>query len=565
MILKKGLSGREKAEAVAGELETLKDQRADFEGPWEEAQRFVSSTVLSFTGDTDTSNRKYIVPRRITSRPANFMETLVSGICGYSINPNIPWLKLGLADRDIEERYGVKDWLELAEEALYREYNRGNLYSQIPALIESAATFGHGTMLVDEDVVSGKIRCVTMNPAEIYLDTNEFDEVDTVFREFYMTVENAAAYFGLDKLAEETRTTWNDETAKSKTIRLCHGVYKNKEGDGGNSVSKKFMYSSVFIDLGNNHVIQEGGYQDFPYAVFIWKKTMGKKYGIGPALCAVNDIRLLHKTEESRLEVAQLSARPPMNVPERLKGSEQLVPDGRNYYLEQDKMIFPIQIGANFPITIEVTRDLEERIKDWFHVDFFLMLQQQSRQMTATEVVELQGEKAAVLSNMVTNLNFALQKIVRRSVDILFRQGKMPELPNALRDTRTSMKVDFIGVLAQAQKKAHRTNGVMQGIQIMGALAQLAPAVPQIAEAFDYVDASVILKNGFETAGMSQLVIREEDDVQRMRQERARAQMEAAQQQMMIQQEDAVMKNYKQLNEPVNPQGALAQMAGGGA
>jgi len=208
---------------------------------------------------------------------------------------------------------------------------------------------------------------------------------------------------------------------------------------------------------------------------------------------------------------------------------------------------------------------MEERIKDWFHVDFFLMLQRQSRQMTATEVVELQGEKAAVLSNMVTNLNYALQKIVQRSVDILFRQGKMPELPAALRDNRTSMKVDFIGILAQAQKKAHQTSGIMQGIQIMGALAQLAPAIPQIAEAFDYVDASVIMKKGFEAGGMSQLAIREEDDVQKLRQARAQAQMEAAQQQQMMQEEEAVMKNYRQLNEPVNPQGALAQMAGGGA
>jgi hypothetical protein len=567
MILKKGLSGRDKAEAIGKELETLKTQRADFEGPWEEAQRFVSSTVLQFNDDMDTANKKYLVPLRITSRPANFMETLVSGISGYSINPNILWLKLGLDNREIESRYGVKDWLELAEEALYREFNRGNLYSQMPGLIESAATFGHGVMLIDEDVVGEKIRTATMNPTEIYLDTNEYDEVDTVFREFHMTVENAAAYFGLNKLAQEIRDTWEDEATKNKNLRLCHAVYKNKEGDGGNSVSGKFKYSSVFIDLDNSHVIQEGGYSDFPYAVFTWKKTMGKKYGIGPAMCAVNDIKLLHKTEESRLEVAQLSARPPMNIPQRLQGTEELVPDGRNYYHDADKQISPIQVGANFPITLEVTRDLETRIKDWFHVDFFLMLQQQSRQMTATEVVELQGEKAAVLSNMVTNLNYALQKIVQRRVDILFRQGRMPEPPASLTRARTGMRVDFIGILAQAQKKAHQTSGIMQSIQIMGALAQLAPAVPQIAEAFDYVDASVLLKNGFEAGGVSQLAIREEEDVQKIRQARAQAQAEAAQQQMMMQQQQELVKNYKQLNEPVKPGSpieAMAQMGGGG-
>jgi hypothetical protein len=219
-------------------------------------------------------------------------------------------------------------------------------------------------------------------------------------------------------------------------------------------------------------------------------------------------------------------------------------------------------VGANYPITIDISKDQDQRIKEWFHVDFFLMLQQQTRQMTATEVVELQGEKAAVLSTMVNNLNFALQKIVQRTVDILFRQSKMPELPAALQSRKSSMKVDFLGVLAQAQKKAHQTSGIMQSIQIMQGLAQMAQAVPQIAEAFDYVDAAVLLKNGFEAGGTSQLAIREEDDVQKIRQARAEAQAQAAQQQAAMQQQQMIAQNYNKLNEPVNPESPLAQMGG---
>jgi hypothetical protein len=567
MILKAGIAGRDKAEALSRELAGLKAAREDFESAWEEAQRLVSSTVLRFTEEGDTSDERYLIPRRITGRPANYLETLVAGICGYSINPTIMWLKLGIAERALEEKYGVRDWLELAEEALYKAYNEGNLYSQIPALIESAATFGHGVMLVDEDAVNRKIRSTAMNTREIYLDTNEYDEVDTVFREFYMTCENAAAYFGLDKLAPEIRDGWDDEGSRARPLRLLHAVYKHKGADGGNTLtgSGRFMYASVFVDLENRHLIKEGGYQDFPYAVFTWKKTAGKKYGYSPAMGAASDIRLLHKVTESLLEVAQLSARPPVNVPVKLQGAEQLVPDGRNYYLTANEVISPIQVGANFPITIEITRDMEERIKDWFHVDFFLMLQQQSRRMTATEVVELQGEKAAVLSNMVTNLNYALQKIVQRSVDILFRQEKLPPLPPALRREGVSMKVDFIGILAQAQRKAHETSGIMQGLQLMGALAQMAPAVPQVAEAFDYVNASEILKRGFESGGMSQLAIREEEEVRKIRQERAEAQAQAMRQQAAMQQQQDILKNYKQLNEPVNPDSPMGQLRQGGA
>jgi hypothetical protein len=291
---------------------------------------------------------------------------------------------------------------------------------------------------------------------------------------------------------------------------------------------------------------------------------MGKKYGIGPAQMAINDVKLSFKFEESRLEVAQLAARPPMNVPQKLQGQEQLVPDGRNYYLQNGDLITPIAIGANYPITLEITKEQEERIKDWFHVGFFLMLQQLSRQMTATEVIELQGEKAAVLSTMVNNLNAALQKIVQRTVDILFQQGKMPELPSALLSRRSPMKVEFLGMLAQAQKKAHQTSGIMQALQIAAGIAQIAGAVPQAAEAFDYVDFSELLKNGFEAGGSSQLVIREDEDVQRIRAARAQAQAQAAEQQAALQQEQIIAQNYNKLNEPVKQGTPLAALAGQG-
>jgi hypothetical protein len=323
------------------------------------------------------------------------------------------------------------------------------------------------------------------------------------------------------------------------------------------------MHASVFVDCEHKHIMREGGYHDFPYAVFYWKRTMGKKYGIGPAQMAISDIKLSFLMEESRLEVAQLAAKPPMNVPRKLQGQEQLVPDGRNYY-EAGDVITPIAIGANYPITLEITKDQEERIKDWFHVGFFLMLQQLSRQMTATEVIELQGEKAAVLSTMVNNLNAALQKIVRRTVDILFRQGKMPELPAALLSRRSPMKVEFLGVLAQAQKKAHQTSGIMQGLQIANGIAQIAQAVPQAGDAFDYVDFAELLKGGFEAAGSSQMIIREEEDVQRLRAVRAQAQAQAAEQQAALQQEAIVAQNYNKLNEPVKPGTPLAALGGMG-
>jgi hypothetical protein len=561
MVLKEGLSGRDKAEELKRRLGLMKAERKEFEPDWDLAQFFASSVSLSFESDQDDSGNRYELPERITSEPAGFKDVLVSGLCGYSINQNILWLKLGLEDEELAGRYGVKDWLEKCESRLYQSYNKSNLYAQIPMFIDSAVTFGHALLLVDENIVDGKTRFSYMNTPEMYIDTNEYDEVDTVFREYYMTAENAAAYFGLEKMSDEVKASWREDGGKNRKLRMLHAVYKNKTADGANTL-KNFKYTSVFVDTDNNHIVKEGGYYDFPYAVFIWDKIPGKKYGLSPAMKAINDTNLQHKIEESRLRIAQMSADPVVNIPQKLTGTEQLMPGGRNYYSDPADLIFPVQTGANYPITLEITREMSERIKKWFHVDFFIMLQQQTRQMTATEVVELQGEKAAVLSGMVNNLNYALQKIVQRSFDILLRQGKLPDMPAALKEKGSPMKVDFLGVLAQAQKKAHQTSGIMQGIQIMGALAQMAQAIPQIQEAFDYVDAEGVLKRGFESVGVSQMVIREDDDVKAIRQARMLAQAQAAEREAMARQQEEIARNYNKLNEPVKPGSPAAALAG---
>jgi hypothetical protein len=558
MVLKENLPGRDKAEALKKELSRMEGERREMEAGWDTAQRFVSSVVLRFNaGDDDGGpGKSYETPKRVTSDPANFLETLISGICGYSVNENILWLKLGLRDKKLESRYGVKDWLEDAEGALYAEFNRGNFYSQIPLLVENAALFGHGVMLIDENIEDNKIRFSAMDAREIYLDTNEYDETDTVFRKFSMTAEGAVSYFGYEKMSGEVKALWDNKEG-GKRLAILHAVWRDKSSKG-KALKGGFAYSSVFVDLRHGHIIKESGYDTFPYAVFIWKKTSGNKYGIGPALMAVNDIKLLHLAEESRAEIAEMSAHPPLMVPKHLTGAEGLLPGGR-YYYQEGLPIKPIEVGSNYPITLEVTREYIERVKAWFHVDFFLMLQRQPRQMTATEVLELQGEKAAVLSVMINNLNSALQKIVHRSVDILFRQRKMPPLPQVLEENRAGLKADFIGVLAQAQKKAHQTSGIMQGIQIIGAMAQMARGIPQAAAAFDFVDFQEFLKRGLESAGLSQKIIREDDEVEEER--RARAEAEAAM--AAMQQQAMATQNYGKPDGPVNNGPPLAAMTEG--
>jgi hypothetical protein len=541
---------RERIEDLKNQFEYLKTKRKKREADWKEVQKFVAPSVFSWDNPHDKTPKR---PRRFTSRPTHFLKTLRSGIIGYSISPNIVWQKLGFENLAHLNLHGAKDWLEEVERVLYAEFKRSNLYPQVGKFVEYAAAYGHAVMLIDEQIAENRLRFSTCMTAELYLDINEYDEADTVFRYFSITLRNAAAFFGEAQLSEARQADLKDKKKWNQEIAVIHAVYRRQEFDPDSPAANNMPYASVYIDEGQDHILMESGYNEFPYAVFVWDQINGSAYGESPAINALDDIKLLNRHEEARIKIAQSSAEPFYNVPDSMKGPISVVPNGFNYYTHPDEIIKPVQTGFNYPITLEVTREIENRIKDWFHVDFFLVLQQQQpANMTATYVMELQGEKASTLSSLVVNINAALAKIIQRSFNLLWRQRKIPAPPRSLASSGAQLKVDFTGPLAQAQKKYHESGGITQGISLIAALARIAPP-----EALDVVNFDQTLKAGLEGAGFPQNAINEDRDIEEIRMVRAAQQAQLQQQALAIEQQKTILGNYNKLNEPVQPGSAL--------
>jgi hypothetical protein len=155
-----------------------------------------------------------------------------------------------------------------------------------------------------------------------------------------------------------------------------------------------------------------------------------------------------------------------------------------------------------------------------------------------------------------------LSRIIQRSFNLLWRQQKIPRPPDAVIQYGAKLKVDFIGPLAQAQKKHHESGGIAQGLSLVNAVAQIAPA------ALDVVDFDEVVKTGLEGAGVSQLAIREDEDVAAIRQARAQAEAQAQQQAAALEQQKNILGNFNKLNEPLKPGTALEALGkqmGGGA
>lgn len=527
---------------IKSRFSQLKTDRDKFVDRWQEAEQYVAPTVYNWS-DLDSIPE---VPTRYESSPCQKLKTLVAGLVGYSISPNLVWFKFSLQDQQLLNMYGVKDWLEECEKYVQAEYNRSNLYSEAAKLVENAAIDGHSVILIEDDIDRGKLRFSTMRNTEIYLDVDDYGEVDTVFREYLMTVRNAVKFFGLNNLDEQIQEKYKNVQCWNEKIRILYAVYPREEYDTNIKNAQNMPYAAVYIDLDHNKLIEEKGFNEMPFAVFQWDRISGLPYSNSPAISAMPDIKALNIIRSSSLKIAQTSAEPPLVVPSYIK-TVNLIPRGRTYVDDpQRDIIQPIKTGENYPITLQVLQDYEQKVKDWFFVDFFLMLQAKQGQMTATEVMELQGEKSATLANLVVALNETLNKIIKRSFNILAKNGKIPQPPETLRDTDAAMKIDFVGPLAQAQQKFHAMGGITQALNLISPIMQLFP------NSADYIEGDKLMLQAMEGQGMPQAVIREEEDVKKIREARAQAEAQAkaqAEQQAMTQQ---IMQNANKLGE--NPQ-----------
>ena len=431
------------------------------------------------------------------------------------------------------------------------EFNRSNLYKQAATWINDAATIGHGVMLIEDNVKDGTLLFTTQRCNEIYLDVNSKGEIDTVFRKYLMTVRNAVEFFGLDKLDDTVKAQYEEVSQWNNKIEILFCVMPREDYNPNMPDSKNMPYAAIYIDKSHNKLIEESGFTEMPYSIFEWDQIPGLAYSNSPAINALPDIKFLNIATKTSEEIAQTSAEPPMKVSAEVR-EINILPRGMTYLPNANSILEPVKTGENYPITIQITQQIEQRVKDWFNVDFFLMLQQKQGKMTATEVMELQGEKSAVLSNLIVNLNSALSKIIERSFNLLMNAGRLPLPPQTLSGTNTAMKIDFMGPLAVAQKKYHTAGGIASAMQLAGGIMQLFP------NSGDFIDADELVKRAMEGQGMPQAVIREDDDVQKLREQRVKAQQQAqaqAQQQQMLQ---SVMQNANKLGE-MPEQGSVMQ------
>ena len=515
----------------------LKDNRAKFEADWTEAQTYADNVVMSWGSPGEVPKRA----KRYTSKPFNYNKTLVAGILGYAVSPSLVWFKLGLEDPKLLNGYGVKDWLEDCERELLAMFNRSNFYKETNPAVKDSTCIGHGAIFMDEgnDL---RIRYTHFPPNELFLDVNANGDIDTCFRWYADTLRNIVEFFGIENVCDSMKDAYQNQERWNDSYEILMCVYPREKYNPNFKNNKNMPFACVYVDLKNDHILKESGFMEFPFAIFEWDRYAGFAYSSSPAQDAMPDIKALNIIKKSSLQIAQTSAEPPMLASGDMHDID-LSPRGITYKPTKDSTLEAVRTGENYPITLQELANYEQAVKDWFYVDYFLALQEKQGNMTATEVMELQGEKAATLTTFIVNLQSFLSNIITRSFQMLLRAGRLPKIPMTLAQSNAVIKIDFTGPLAQNQKKHHQMGGTIQALNAIGPIMQMFP------NAGDFVDGDELMRSTMEGMCMPQNIIREDEDVKKIRVERMQAQQEAAAQQQQLAMAQAVMQNANKMGQ----------------
>ncbi len=500
--------------------------------------------------------------------PTSALSVWVDGMQGHMVSQSMRWFKNIVSDKRLNQNDEVQSYLQEYDEAMYAEYNNSNFYAVLGEWFRDAGSIGTATLFTEEDIGREVAIHIPIHPREIFISEDRYGEVDTVYRKFFLTARQAVQKFGTDNLSKAIID--NAKTSPEKRHEFIHAVFPNEDTMFGSILSKHKPFASIYLESVHDHVsdgvVRESGFDINPYAVWRLRKNSDEIYGYSPAADAMVAIKKVHQMSKTMLKAAHMSVEGPMNVPEHMRGHTRIEPKGHNYYAKGGDKITPINTAMNYPIAIDREDKVQVIIEDAYKVDFFLVLQRAEREMTATEIMERQAEKAVLLGPQVGRLEReGLSKANDNIHEIADRAGRLPEPPQILIDAVDEAKrrgqrpirltQRFIGPLAQAQRRLFQMQPIENGLNKLSMAAALYPKV------LDKIDPDKLAERILDSTDFPQDILRSDTELAEIREKQEQELAQAQAQQQAAAMADAVPKLQKKTEEGA-PLEAVAEQLG---
>lgn len=518
-------------------LQALKTERSSWIEHWQEISTYLlPRSGRYFVQDRNKGQRRHNNIYDNTGTRAH--RVLAAGMMSGMTSPARPWFRLATSDPDLMKYQPVKVWLNQVSDLIHTIFQKSNTYRMLHQIYGELGAFGTGASILMPNF-QNVIHHYPLTIGEYCVASNWEGEVDTLYREFQKPVGDIVKEFGKENCSGTVQSLF-DRGNLDAWVTLVHAIEPRADRDPKGRSPKDMPWRSVYFELGGTgkKFLRESGLKKFRALCPRWQVIGGDIYGESPAMESLGDIKQLMHEQYRKAQGIDYKTNPPIQVPVSMKNRDvERLPGGVNY----------VDIGPNnairtaFDVNLDLEhlladiQDVRQRIESSFYADLFLMLANStSPNMTATEVAERHEEKLLMLGPVLERLqNELLDPLIELTFDEVMEAGIAPPPPEELQGGE--INVQLVSILAQAQR-AIGINGIDRFIGTVGSVAQAKP------EVLDLIDGDKLINIYADNLGVDPQIIRSEDDVAAIRQQRQQAQQQAIQTEQMNQAADTAQK-----------------------
>ena len=509
----------------------LEGYRSVFEGQWTEIIKYLSPSYASVTvgkpGEQPAPNYKDITE----TTGVDSSNIMADGLQGYAFGRSISWFRIQFENIKLMDNKSFKEWLQSSERIMYKQLNNSNFYDESRAFIKCCSDFGTAVMTLKNDNTRSIPVFSTLHPGTYCIQENQYGVVDTLFRSFWISKEEAIEEFGKDNLSNVIV----ESTDPGALWEFHHYIGPSWRVDLDIPGTDEFI-SVYWSEDEQKKAAKEERFERKPFFAWRWAKNPGKSpWGVdSPGLTQISNIKMLQSFQSDQARVSQLTGRPPIKKTAGLKinfypsGMTDLNP-GEDFQVQQ--------MTGDLSWTQVTKQEIKQQVKSAYYVDFFLALmqsQQTNKNKTATEVAGLQDEKAAIMSSFTSRL---AHEFIEPVLEALFEEevtlARFEPMPSGMDEQ--ALKIDFVSPLAMMQKRSHGLSTTKQFLSEVIALAELAKIIPSVAQIFDKLDIDEYVAVVGEAFDVDDRIIKSDEEVKEIRKIRLQQQMQQMQREQQMQ------------------------------
>lgn len=449
---------------------------------WDAHWKDISDYLLPRSGRFITTDRNKGDKRHnniYDSTGTRALRILAAGMMAGMTSPARPWFRLTTSVPELDESDAVKAWLADSTRLMQMIFAKSNIYRVLHSSYEELGAFGTASGIILPDY-RNVIHGYGLTVGEYSLATDHRGVVNTLYREYEMTVGQMIGEFGKDKCSTTVKSLY-DQNKLSAPVTVIQGIEPRAVRDATKRDAKNMAYQSIYLERGGNEddFLRESGFKEFPGLCPRWMTSGGDIYGNSPAMEALGDIKQLQHEQLRKAQGIDYQTNPPIQAPVGLENQVNRLPGGVTYVnpaAPNGGIKNAFEVNLNLSYLLQDIQDVRERINGAFYADLFLMLANNTNTtMTATEVAERHEEKLLMLGPVLERMhNEILDPLIEMTFARMVEANIVPPPPQELQGME--LNVEFVSMLAQAQR-AIATNGVDRFVGNLGAVAQFKPGV----------------------------------------------------------------------------------------